>query len=204
MEAVLLFLAQSLASGAIGHYVSKGLKKIDRELPVLLQNDSDLETVAKIVSSKGLEAQLRELAAEVKKISAEQTGNVIQFVNSSNNGIVANKVEIKSTNKKVTIAAPAGTIASDASFRNYAKYLIDRYHKFKEAEVGKGQMRYTILYSAVKREFGAKWDMIPLGKADELFLFLQLRIDRTIVGKNNKANGKSSYSTFAEYAGKYS
>lgn len=103
------------------------------------------------------------LADKVKnKIKNENTGNVINFTGGTNEGIVANKVEIKTTKKNVTIAAPQGAIASNLMYKNYSKYLIDRYHEFKKADVGKEKMNYAIFYGAIKREFGAKWDMIPL------------------------------------------
>ena len=60
-------------------------------------------------------------------------------------------------------------------------------------------MNYAIFYGTIKREFGAKWDMIALERFDELSIYIQTRIDRTILGKNQKAKNVKRYSTFPEH-----
>ena len=47
--------------------------------------------------------------------------------------------------------------------KNYVKHLIDRYHEFKKASenTGRGQMKYELLYNAIRREIGFKWDETP-------------------------------------------
>ena len=62
MEVVLLFLANAIASSAIGHYVSKGLGKIDSELPDLLDGQHDFKQVEKIVYEKGIQGDVVEFA----------------------------------------------------------------------------------------------------------------------------------------------
>jgi len=204
MVEILQFLANSISSGAIGHYVSKGLNKIDNELPLLLQNETDIDKIHKIISAKSIEDDIRKFAEEVNnKFNNENSDNVINFSGGTNYGVVANKVEVKNTKKHVKIEAPQGAIASSLIHRNYTKYLIDRYHEFKKAEVGKEKMNYKILYGSIKRKFGAKWDMVPLGRFHELVLYLQDRIDKTVLGKNKKASKSKSYSSFEEYAEKY-
>lgn len=205
MEELLLFLASSISSGAIGHYISKGLNKIDSELPLLFQNSNDLEKIQKIIESKGVDEEVKKFAEharkEFNKINAE---NVVNFTGGINHGVVANKVEIKSTKRQITIEAPQGSIASSLLHRNYSKYLIDRYHEFKKAEVGKETMNYKIFYGSISRKFGTKWDMVPLARFEALASYIQDRIDKTILGKNNKAQNKKSYSTFEEYVSKQS
>ncbi len=137
------------------------------------------------------------------KIEHNNTSNVINFTGGANQGIVANTVKIQTTKKNVTISAPQGTIASSLIHKNYSKYLIDRYHDFKVAAVGKEKMNYSIIYGAIKKEFGAKWDMMPLSSFSKLSTFLQKRIDNTILGKNKKANNVRRYSTYDEYISKH-
>ncbi len=205
MEEILMFLANSISSGAIGHYISKGLNKIDSELPLLLQNDTDLYKLQKIIESKGIEEEVLKFGEQaITKFKNENTGDVINFSGGINQGVVANKVEIKNTKKQVKFEAPQGAIASSLLHRNYTKYLIDRYHEFKKAEVGKEKMNYKIFYASIKRKFGAKWDLIPIERFEELTFYLQERIDKTILGKNKKATNSKSYSTFNEYLSKHS
>ena len=69
-----------------------------------------------------------------------EANNVVNFNSGVNNGVVANKVEIKTQKKTIRLSPPQGTIASSANHRNYIKKLIDRYHEFKTADVGKEKM----------------------------------------------------------------
>lgn len=127
----------------------------------------------------------------------------VDFSGGENRGIIANKVEFKTQNKTVKMNPPSGSIASDLMCRNYAKYLIDRYHEFKKSDVGHDGMKYYILYGSIKRKFGAKWEMVSIIKFDLLSEFLQQRIDRTRLGKTRKSRGQKNYSTFQEYRDKH-
>ncbi|HBC2126719.1 TPA: HNH endonuclease, partial [Vibrio cholerae] len=69
-------------------------------------------------------------------------------------------------------------------------------------EVGKSNMKYPVFYNALKRKFGAKWDMVPIDRFLELSTYIQDRIEKTVLGKKLKAQGKKSYSTFEEYLAK--
>ena len=69
MEAILIFLTNAIASGAIGHYVNKGLGKIDKELSELLEEEADMEVIEKLVADKGIEAQVIEFANDTFKKS---------------------------------------------------------------------------------------------------------------------------------------
>lgn len=205
MGEALIFLASAISSGAIGHYVSRGLSRIDSELPILLQNESDVAKIEAIIESKGLSREVAAFAEQAQhhQVNNENVGNVVNFSGGSSYGYIANKIEVKNQKKQVRIEAPLGTIASSAIHRNYTKYLIDRYHEFKKADVGKAKMNYTVFYGAMKREFGAKWDHVQLSRFELVVPYIQQRIERTVLGKNNKANGKKSYSTFAEHCAKH-
>lgn len=120
-------------------------------------------------------------------------------VTGDNHGMVANTISIVTSQKSIRLAPPPGTIASDYQQKNYVKYLIDRYHEFKQANIGKGDMRYAVLYASIKREFGAKWDHLGSDRFGALVRFLEVRIDGTILGKTRKANGQKNYSSFQEH-----
>jgi len=140
-------------------------------------------TTGEINENEVLRLKIALLNGKHQILNKAKEGNTVNFSDSVNNGVVANNVEIKTQHKLVKLNAPQGTIASSINHRNYIKRLIDRYHEFKVADVGKENMKYTILYGAITKEFGAKWDMVPLEKFDKLTEFLHKRIDNTILGK---------------------
>lgn len=131
--------------------------------------------------------------------SKDRPSNVINFDRSSNKGIVANELTIKTTKKSIKLNPPPGIIASDSNMRAYAKYLIDRYNKFKSADRNITEMRHGVIYTAIKGEFKCNWDYVPITRFDDLVAYLQRRIDDTILGKNQKKQGKGRYETYSEW-----
>jgi hypothetical protein len=125
--------------------------------------------------------------------------NVIRFRARSNSGIVANNIQIHTTSRGVKIQPPPDTLSSDRDRLNYIKHLIDRYNEFKKSEPNAAGFSYAVIYSAIKHEFKCEWKLIPLGKFHELASYLQGRIDRTWLGKLNKAKGRRNYTSFDEY-----
>ncbi|WP_277372332.1 hypothetical protein [Pseudomonas sp. AA-38] len=200
METLLLFLANALASGAIGHYVGKGLSKIDSSLPRLLGESQDIEKACEVIRRNGLELEILKFFDDVKeKVDNSSNGNVLNFNGTNDGGVVANVVHVRTLKRSVIVSAPQGTVSSSVNHRNYAKYLIDRYHEFKAADVGRENVKYPVFYSSIKREFGAKWDMVPLDRFYSLCFFIQNRIDKTILGRNRKAKGVKNYLPYEEY-----
>ena len=171
----------------------------EENLILLCSNCHSKVTADEISEAEVLRLKLSLINKTHTRTGEKGSGDVVGITGDVTNSTVANKIEIKTQNKTVKINPPSGTIASSADHRNYVKYLIDRYHEFKKAEVGKDKMNYGLFYGAIKREFGAKWDMIRLDKFDELSVYLQQRIDKTRLGRNQKAKGHKRYSTFEEY-----
>ncbi|WP_120632626.1 HNH endonuclease signature motif containing protein [Ruegeria sp. EL01] len=128
----------------------------------------------------------------------KDAGSVVSF-SGTNTGVVANTVNMTTKSSSVKQGPIPGTIGAELELRNYAKHLIDRYREFKEADVGKGAMRHAVLYSSIKRKFGAKWDHIPAESFENLAAFLRERIDGTRLGKTQKARGQKNYSSFEEH-----
>jgi hypothetical protein len=204
METLLLFLANALSSSAIGHYVGKGLSTIDNNLPELLSNNHEIDKACKIIYENSLEGEILKFADEVKrKMDITNNENILNFNGTNNEGVVANIVTIKTFKKNIKTSAPQGSISSSLNHKNYIKHLIDRYHEYKLADVGKDKIKYPVFYGAIKREFGAKWDMIPLHKFLELSSFIQGRIDKTILGKKRKSEKSKCYSSYEEYLAKH-
>lgn len=142
-------------------------------------------------------------AAYARPSPVRSPGNSIRLENSDNSGIIANQLTVKTGGRKrVSVSPPSGTMASHWDSRNYVKYLIDRYHEFKRAELG-AAMKYPVFYNAIKGEFGAKWDHVPLERFDELVAYIQARIDKTVLGRNQKAKGVERYRSFEGYLEEY-
>jgi hypothetical protein len=137
----------------------------------------------------------------ISKVSGAANSNTVT-VSGDNHGMVANSISIQTPRASVTVAPMSGTISASYPRRNYVKYLIDRYHEFKQAEVGKGNVRYAVLYKSIEREFGAKWDNLADGRFEALVSYLQRRIDNTRLGKTQKARGQARYSSFEEHQAK--
>ncbi|HHV08658.1 MAG TPA: hypothetical protein GXX75_00040 [Clostridiales bacterium] len=118
------------------------------------------------------------------------------------NSVIGNSIIIKPTKKMNIQKGPIpDTIGNDTYMKNYAKYLIDRYLDYKKANTNfeGGKMKYALIYNAIKKETGFKWDETPYEKFDDLCTYLQKRIDNTILGKLQKRKGIKNYRTFKEY-----
>jgi hypothetical protein len=98
---------------------------------------------------------------------------------------------------------PAGSIGRDLAQRNYVRYLVERYHRFREAEssFGSGPARfsYAVIFKNIEREFKAPTYFIPQARFQELVEYLQQRIDRTNLGKRNSARKIRNYASLEEF-----
>lgn len=132
-----------------------------------------------------------------------QRANVVNISGCVNTGTIANVVHFHPSKKKQPRSIhPGGSIGADLQKRNYLKHLIDRYHEFAKAEKG-SSFKYPVFYQAIKRKYGAKWDMIPIERFEDVCRYVQKRIDLTVLGKTRRAKGQCNFSAFAEYSKKY-
>jgi hypothetical protein len=90
-----------------------------------------------------------------------------------------------------------GTLGAEPKKLGYLKYLVRRYIELKQWDVGKGQMRYPVIYSAYRREIKYSLAETPLDKFEEASRYLQRRIENTKIGRAKK--GSNLYSTFEEF-----
>ncbi len=90
------------------------------------------------------------------------------------------------------------SIGASAHHRNYVLHLINRSNEFASKQKGR-EFGHGALYGIINRTFGAKWDLNSIDHFDELCLFLQGRINNTIIGKQNRAQGIRNYSSFEEF-----
>jgi hypothetical protein len=98
---------------------------------------------------------------------------------------------------------PVGSIGRDLVQRNYVRYLVERYHRFRQADsqFGSGPPRfsYAVIFKNIEREFKAPTYFIPQARFNELVQYLQHCIDRTILGKRNRARGIRNYASPEEF-----
>jgi hypothetical protein len=139
-----------------------------------------------------------------KTASEKNNGRPINFNSSVNNAIFGsnNVINISQTTKSAKQKYPPGCIGFDTVKSNYVGYLINRYHEYKEYELGKGNIKYAIFPSHLKKQFkiGSTRSIynLPIEKFDELVCYIQSRIENTKLAKV-KGKGHKNYSTFLEY-----
>jgi hypothetical protein len=52
------------------------------------------------------------------------------------------------------------------------------------------------VYSAIERKFGTTWEWVPLAQFAEVVLYLQQKIDGTLIGRFNRSKRIPNYSPF--------
>lgn len=117
-----------------------------------------------------------------------------------------NIVNIKNTiSKKIIQKYPSGCIGFDNLMANYVSYLVDRYHKYKESEVGKAAMNYALFPSLLKNRYkiGKSRSIynLPIEQFDDLISHIQGKINSTLLAKKlGKAH--KNFSSFQDYKSK--
>lgn len=140
-------------------------------------------------------AKLRDL------IITDNSGNIA--INSPG-AIQAGTVVFKTTWSKTKIAPPAGSIGADGDRRRYVKYLIDRYIQFAKGEPSRGApFRHAVIYATIKRQFGSQWELVSIGRFEDLCAYLEDRIAETSLGRINAAKGQALLSSFEAYMRKH-
>jgi len=94
-------------------------------------------------------------------------------------------------------AYPERSIGNNLLQWNYIRYLVERYHRFREAEAsfgsGPARFSYAVLFKNIERKFQVPTYFIPQSRFAELTEYLQHRVDSTILGKRNRARGIPNY-----------
>jgi len=105
--------------------------------------------------------------------------------------------------KKATAELPQGALGKDLAKKNYIAYLKEKYKNYKEIQFkaeGRGEKFNYAMFNKeiINRYKAAGINFIPVDCFDDLVKFLEAKIDRTIIGKRNKAAGYKNYSAFGE------
>jgi hypothetical protein len=117
--------------------------------------------------------------------------------------VQATNVTIKNTKSSMKFVPAEGSLGSDVVHRNYAKHLIDRYNEFASKQAGRKEFSHAVIYRLIKNKYKADWERMPLACFDDLVMYLHDRIDRTQLGRINRAKGIKNYSTLDEYRRRY-
>ena len=114
---------------------------------------------------------------------------------------------IKRTRKSASnrdFAYPAGSIGRDVAQRDYIQYLVDRYHRARQLEPrfgdGRSLLNLVAIFKGIEREFQAPTYFIPEERFGDLVKYLQRRLERTALGKSNRARGIPHYMSPEEFA----
>lgn len=148
-----------------------------------------------------LRLQRGEVGARLRRAD-RPASNVIRFQARTNSGIVANNLQIHTTNKRIKVEPPAGTISADRDKLNYIKHLIKRYNGFRKSDPATPNFSYAVIYKSIEKEFKCEWAYVPLSRFAELASYLQRRIDGTRLGRINASKGSKSCSSFADFQSK--
>jgi hypothetical protein len=97
---------------------------------------------------------------------------------------------------------PAGSVGANFAKRNYVKYLVERYHRCREAEDRLepiSRLQYSEIFQKIESKFKSPTYFIPEGRFAELVDFLHDRIENTVLGRLNGNQGIANYKSFEEY-----
>lgn len=149
------------------------------------------------------------ISPEGTRVAQQLLANYLQIIVIGNRGnvavqspgvIQAKSVTIKNTKAKLSVVPPPGSIGAVRAQVAYCQHLIDRYQAYQKADqTGKSNYKYQAIHLALSRKFGLTWKLLDESRFWEVVAFLQQRVDRTIVGKLNRAKGHANYSSFEEW-----
>ena len=116
---------------------------------------------------------------------------------------VGDRVNVRlSKGSKRPASYPEGCIGSNLAKRNYVKYLVERYNRYREADASFGRttrFHYAVLFKNIETKFKASTYFIPEARFAELVDYLHDRISNTILGRRNGKRGIPNFESFDEY-----
>ncbi|MCX5634572.1 MAG: hypothetical protein NTW55_01840 [Planctomycetota bacterium] len=129
-----------------------------------------------------------------------------QVIFDSPGAIQVKNLTLKITKKSIPSIQPLDAIGANIEMKPYVEYLIGRYIDWRKhgIESGKDSRPFhpSMIHRDVKKEFGARTNLISQSRFAGLFTYLQKRIDDTIEGKIWHSQGKRNYHTFDEHLAK--
>lgn len=110
--------------------------------------------------------------------------------------------EFKPKSVKPKIELPDGALGKYLSKKNYISYLIKRYGDWKQIELNKKNEKFN--WASFNKHIINKYrasgiNYIHINYFYNLVSYLQDKIDKTIFGRNNKAQNNRNYSDFEDF-----
>ena len=177
---------------------------IDTELdeypvPVLEKMKREHEAKVLVEINPALGSIAQGLIKKYERVVIVNSGGNVAY--KSPGAIQAQTLNLETTNKTIRINPPGDAIGAFAELASYIEYLIGKFQDYQKQDVTKeAPGKYTIIYNAIRREYGSKWQTIPVGKFEDLIGFLQGRIDNSRVGRIRKGRGQKRYHSFEEHS----
>ncbi len=157
------------------------------------------------ISRQEVENKKKELALTTQE-KDKAMGKIINFNAKVGNAVVGDNNKVTVNIKKETKKSkyPDGCLGANNDKANYVGYLITRYHEYKEWEVGKENMNYSIFQSQLKKKYkiGKTRTLynVPEGKFEGLSAHIQKKIDGTVLANVKRSKGQlKNYSSYEEY-----
>ncbi len=161
-----------------------------------MKREHEAKGLVEINPAHGIAAQ--GLIKKYESIVIINSGGNVAY--KSPGAIQAQTFNLRTTKKTLRFSPPSDAIGAFAELASYIEYLIGKYQDYQKQDVEKeGTGKYTIIYNAIRREYGSKWQTIPVGKFEGLVSFLQRRIDNSKVGRIRKSQGQKRYHSFEEH-----
>lgn len=126
--------------------------------------------------------------------NVEGNGNIVAAGNVS-----ISTVDMRRTTRRSKSPVLPGTVATDPYKIGYLKYLARRYNEFKESNVGKPAMKYSLVYKRYEAEMKFSIANTPLDRFDEGVAYLQRRIRNTKLGRNLAKQGNPMFESFEAF-----
>lgn len=154
------------------------------------------------------EADVRTKKREVEWCSGQRTLQQptaavnVNIAGSTFQGDIAQNITKIVSPKMPRTAHPPGSLGADLRRKGYIDYLVSRYFEFRKADRSYGQRRpfsYAEIHRTIQHEFGHKTFFMPVEFFERLVEFLQMRIDRTILGKHNASRSVPNYHSYAQH-----
>lgn len=134
---------------------------------------------------------------------ADKTPRQSVAVNAGNisDSIIANNVTL-GRRRTPRMQYPADSIGVDTIKKGYIDYLLKRYYDYRKADASYGRFApfsHAEIHTTIHSRFKAKTFFIHLSRFAELCDYIKSRVDQTIQGKRNRANGIPNYDSFERY-----